>query len=120
MCRVPAHCAALRVPGYGRVPSLRDDVCGDVGVARPLARSDSGSGVVAYLRHADSRGVSSPGTLRCAPLRVPGYGRVPSLCDDECGDVGVTRPLARSGCGGSTLASWDGYVGASRSDATFR
>ena len=38
--------------------------------------------VVAYLRHADSKGVSSPGTLR-----VPGYGRVPSLCDDECGDV---------------------------------
>ena len=34
---------------------------------RPLARSDSGSGVVAYLRHADSRGVLSPGTLRCAP-----------------------------------------------------
>ena len=30
-------------------------------------RSNSGSGVVAYLRHADSRGVSSPGTLRCAP-----------------------------------------------------
>ena len=34
---------------------------------RSAARSDSGSGVVAYLRHADSRGVSSPGTLRCAP-----------------------------------------------------
>uniref|UniRef100_UPI0040283661 hypothetical protein n=1 Tax=Candidatus Limisoma sp. TaxID=3076476 RepID=UPI0040283661 len=31
-CRVPARCTALRVPGYGRVPSLRDDVCGDVGV----------------------------------------------------------------------------------------
>ena len=37
--------------------------------------------VVAYLRHAVSKGVSSPGTLR-----VPGYGRVSSLCDDECGD----------------------------------
>ena len=37
------------------------------GVTRPLARSGSGSGVVAYLRHADSMGVSSPGTLRCAP-----------------------------------------------------
>ena len=35
--------------------------------------------VVAYLRHAVSKGVSSPGTLCCAALRVPGYGRVSSL-----------------------------------------
>ena len=50
-----------------RSATMSADVCGDDGVARPLARSGSGSGVVAYLRHADSRGVSSPGTLRCAP-----------------------------------------------------
>ena len=49
-----------------RSATMSADVGGD-GVTRPLARSGSGSGVVAYLRHADSRGVSSPGTLRCAP-----------------------------------------------------
>ena len=50
-----------------RSATMGADVCGDDVVTRPLARSDSGSGVVVYLRHADSRGVSSPGTLRCAP-----------------------------------------------------
>ena len=36
--------------------------------------------VVAYLRHAVTGGMPSPGTLCCA--RVPGYGRVSSLRDD--------------------------------------
>ena len=43
--------------------------------------------VVAYLRHAVSKG-------------VPGYGRVSSLCDDECGDgddVAVTMLCRRVG-----------------------
>ena len=48
---------------------MSPDAVGGDGATRPLARSYSGSGVVAYLRHADSRGVSRPGTLRCAPLR---------------------------------------------------
>ena len=50
-----------------RSATMGADVCGDDVVTRPLARSYSASGVVAYLRHSDSRGVSSPGTLRCAP-----------------------------------------------------
>ena len=69
--RVKSRHAALRsayrvMAECRRSATMSGDVGGD-GVTRPLARSNSGSGVVAYLRHADSRGVSSPGTLRCAP-----------------------------------------------------
>ena len=65
--RHTALCSAYRVMAEcRRSATMSADVGGD-GVTRPLARSDSGSGVVAYLRHAVSRGVSSPGTLRCAP-----------------------------------------------------
>ena len=69
--RVKSRHAALRsayrvTAECRRSATMSADVGGD-GVTRPLARSGSGSGVVAYLRHADSRGVSSPGTLRCAP-----------------------------------------------------
>ena len=66
-----------------------------------LARSGSGSGVVAYLRHADSRGVSSPGTLRSATMSA------------DVGGDGVTRPLARSGwrrCSGARMASVEDEV----------
>ena len=70
--RVKSRHAALRsayrvMAECRRSATMSADVCGDDVVTRPLARSDSGSGVVVYLRHAVSRGVSSPGTLRCAP-----------------------------------------------------
>ena len=70
--RVESRHAALRSAYWvmaecRRSATMGADVCGDDVVTRPLARSYSASGVVACLRHAVSRGVSSPGTLRCAP-----------------------------------------------------
>ena len=44
-------------------------------------RNPMDGGEVAYLRHAEVGVEENPGTL--AALCVPGYGRVPSLCDER-------------------------------------
>ena len=94
-----------------RSATMSADVGGD-GVTRPLAPSGSGSGVVAYLRHADSRGVSSPGTLRSAYRVMAECRRSATMCADVGGD-GVTRPLAPSGwrrCSGAGMVSVEDEV----------
>ena len=68
--RVKSRHAALRVPGYGRVPSLRDDEYGgDVGgdvTARAVGQRLWSSGVPPARRQ-QGRVKSRHAALRCAP-----------------------------------------------------
>ena len=90
---------SLRVPGCGKVPSLRDDVCGDG--SRCFYNRTSAAPRCGACR----AGVHSPGrgpglTESASALRTSDAGLLPeSLCRKRCGHR--MQGCCRSSCAGS-------------------